>query len=149
MLFACWIYSHGFVSSLFSPTNQVWFSEFFCLSFSRHTSFCFPTHAANSGTIWCNTSPISVPQVWTPLWLNTAPSVIRCLLQGISRIPELNTWSTSSSSGMLRRVILVRTDVSEECSIPIIRVITIGNLGTGLAGTSNRSTLRSWVASYC
>jgi hypothetical protein len=34
------------------------------------------------------------------------------------------------SSGMLRRVALVRTDVSEEHSAPIIRVTRIGELGT-------------------
>jgi hypothetical protein len=45
------------------------------------------------------------------------------------------------SSGMLRRVALVITDVSEERSAIIIRVIRIGELGTTLAVTSNRSTL--------
>jgi hypothetical protein len=44
------------------------------------------------------------------------------------------------SSGMLRRVALVRTDVSEEPSNSFIRV-TIGELGTTLAVTSNRRTL--------
>jgi hypothetical protein len=44
-----------------------------------------------------------------------------------------------ASSGMLRRVALVITDVSEEFSATIIRV-TIGELGT-LAVTSNRRTL--------
>jgi hypothetical protein len=39
------------------------------------------------------------------------------------------------SSGMLRRVALVRTDVSEEPSASIIRVTRIGALGT-LAVTS-------------
>jgi hypothetical protein len=39
---------------------------------------------------------------------------------------------------MLRRVALVRTDVSEESSASIIRVTRIGELGT-LAVTSNRS----------
>jgi hypothetical protein len=34
------------------------------------------------------------------------------------------------SSGMLRRVALVRTDVSEEPSASFIRVIRIGELGT-------------------
>jgi hypothetical protein len=46
------------------------------------------------------------------------------------------------SSGMLRRVALVRTDVSEELSASFIRVTRIGELGTTLAVTSNRRTLR-------
>jgi hypothetical protein len=48
-----------------------------------------------------------------------------------------------ASSGMLRRVALVRTDVSEELSASIIRVTRIGELGTTLAVTSNRSVRRS------
>jgi hypothetical protein len=43
-----------------------------------------------------------------------------------------------ASSGTLRRVGLVRTDVSEELSASIIRVTRIGELGTTLAVTSNR-----------
>jgi hypothetical protein len=46
------------------------------------------------------------------------------------------------SSGMLHRVALVRTDVSEELSASFIRVTRIGELGTTLAVTSNRCTLR-------
>jgi hypothetical protein len=46
-----------------------------------------------------------------------------------------------ASSGMLRRVTLVRTEVSEELSVAIIRVTRIGELGTTLAVTSNRRTL--------
>jgi hypothetical protein len=46
------------------------------------------------------------------------------------------------SSGMLRRVAFVRTDVSEEPSASFIRVTRIGELGTTLAATSNRRTLR-------
>jgi hypothetical protein len=42
------------------------------------------------------------------------------------------------SSGMLRRVALVRTDVSEEPSASFIGVTRIGELGTTLAATSNR-----------
>jgi hypothetical protein len=42
-----------------------------------------------------------------------------------------------ASSGMLQRVALVRTDVSEELSVSFIRVTTIGELGTTLAVTSN------------
>jgi hypothetical protein len=43
---------------------------------------------------------------------------------------------------MLRRVALVNTDVSVELSASIIRVTRIGELGTTLAVTSNRRTLR-------
>jgi hypothetical protein len=42
-----------------------------------------------------------------------------------------------ASSGMLRRVVLVRTDVSEELSASFIRVTRIGELGTMLALTNN------------
>jgi demethoxyubiquinone hydroxylase (CLK1/Coq7/Cat5 family) len=45
------------------------------------------------------------------------------------------------SSGMLRRVALVRTDVSEELNASIIRVTRIGELGTTIAATGNRRTL--------
>jgi DNA-binding TFAR19-related protein (PDSD5 family) len=48
-----------------------------------------------------------------------------------------------TSSELLRRVALVRTDVSEELNAYIIRVKRIGELGTTLAVTSNRHTLRS------
>jgi hypothetical protein len=46
------------------------------------------------------------------------------------------------SSGMVRRVALVRTDVSEEPSASFIRMTRMGELGTSLAATSNRRTLR-------
>jgi hypothetical protein len=59
------------------------------------------------------------------------------------------------SSGMLRRVALVGTDVSEELSASFIKATRIGELGTTLAVTSNRRTLRrtsceelALVASY-
>jgi hypothetical protein len=41
---------------------------------------------------------------------------------------------------MLRRVAVVRTDVSEETGASFIRVTRIGELGTTLAVTSNRRT---------
>jgi hypothetical protein len=44
---------------------------------------------------------------------------------------------------MLRRMALARTDVSEERITCIIRVTRIGELGTMLAVTSNRNTLRT------
>jgi hypothetical protein len=43
---------------------------------------------------------------------------------------------------MLRRVALVRTDVSEELSATFIRVTRIGELGTTLAVISNRRMLQ-------
>jgi hypothetical protein len=46
------------------------------------------------------------------------------------------------SSEMLRRVALVRTDVSEEPGASFIRVKEFGELGTTQAATSNRRTLR-------
>jgi hypothetical protein len=59
-------------------------------------------------------------------------------------------------SGMLCRVALVRADVSEEPSTSIIRVTRIGEVGTTLTVTNNRSILRrntkylaTSAASYC
>jgi hypothetical protein len=51
------------------------------------------------------------------------------------------------SSGMLRRVALVRTDVSEEFSASFIRVTRIGELGTTVAVTSNRRSVRRLLVS--
>jgi hypothetical protein len=47
-----------------------------------------------------------------------------------------------ASSGMLRRVALVRTDVSKELGASFIRVTRNGELRTTLAVTSNRRTLQ-------
>jgi hypothetical protein len=52
-----------------------------------------------------------------------------------------------ASSGMLRRVAPVRTDVSEERSASVIRVTSIGELGTTLAVTRNRRTLTEALSS--
>jgi hypothetical protein len=49
---------------------------------------------------------------------------------------------------MLRRVAIVRTDVSEELSASFIRVTTIGELGTTLAVTSKELAKKYPVASY-
>jgi hypothetical protein len=48
-------------------------------------------------------------------------------------------------SGMLRRVALVRTEVSEELSASIIRVTRIGELGTH---SHRRENLKSYGDSY-
>jgi hypothetical protein len=50
-----------------------------------------------------------------------------------------------SSSGMLRHVALVRTDILEEHKASIIRMTRINELGTTLAVTSNRSMHRLLV----
>jgi hypothetical protein len=47
-----------------------------------------------------------------------------------------------ASPGILGRVALVRTDVSEELTASIIRVTRIRELGTTLALTSSRHKLR-------
>jgi hypothetical protein len=54
---------------------------------------------------------------------------------------ELYFWWRMASSGMLRRVGLVRADVSEELSASFIRVTRICELETTIAVTSNRRTL--------
>jgi hypothetical protein len=46
---------------------------------------------------------------------------------------------------MFHLVALLRTEVLEECSASIIKVTGIGELGTTLAVTSNRRTLRRIV----
>jgi hypothetical protein len=46
------------------------------------------------------------------------------------------------SSGMLRRVALVRTDITEEPIASFIRVTRISELRTILAATGDRRTLR-------
>jgi hypothetical protein len=48
----------------------------------------------------------------------------------------------NASSGMLRRVALVRTEVSDKHIASIIRVTRIGELGLTSGVTNNRSTLR-------
>jgi hypothetical protein len=46
-----------------------------------------------------------------------------------------------ASSGLLRRVVLARTDIKKELSASIIRVTRIGELGKTLAVTSSRRQL--------
>jgi hypothetical protein len=50
-------------------------------------------------------------------------------------------------SGMLSRVALVRTDVSQELSVSFIRVIRIGELETTLAVTRNLLVTASVISS--
>jgi hypothetical protein len=69
-------------------------------------------------------------------------------LELIFKCTELKNIRRLPSSGMLRHVTLVRTDVSEENIASIIRAKRIGELGTTLAVTSNRNQHTS-VACYC
>jgi hypothetical protein len=55
--------------------------------------------------------------------------------------PIKSIWRMASS-GMLRRVALVRTNASEELSASFIRVTRICELGATLAVTSNRRSVR-------
>jgi hypothetical protein len=52
-----------------------------------------------------------------------------------------------ASSGMLSHVVLVITDVWEKPSASFIRLTRIGELGTTLAVTSNRCSLRRYTSS--
>jgi hypothetical protein len=53
------------------------------------------------------------------------------------------------SSGMLRRVALVRTDVSEEPSASFIRMTRISELGTTQGATSNLRSVRRLLVAAC
>jgi hypothetical protein len=63
---------------------------------------------------------------------------------------NLDLFRRMTSSGMLRRVALVRTDVSGELSASFIRVRRIGELGTTLVETSNRHCpLTTGTSPFC
>jgi hypothetical protein len=53
-----------------------------------------------------------------------------------------NTSTKMASSGILRHVAIIKTDVSEELNASFIRVTTVGELGTTVAVTSNRCMLQ-------
>jgi hypothetical protein len=65
-------------------------------------------------------------------------------LEGLGKLIKIkkNTVFWDVSSGMLRRVARVRADGLEERIASIIKVTRIGELGTTLAVTSNRSIMR-------
>jgi hypothetical protein len=73
-------------------------------------------------------------------YIPQAQGVPVIILPGTGFIKEL--IMKKASSGMLRRVTLVRTYVSEELSVSFIRVTRTGELGRTLAVTSNRLALR-------
>jgi hypothetical protein len=67
-------------------------------------------------------------------------------LEGAEVSPDDGDICRMVSSGLLRRVALVRTDVSEEPGASFIRVTKIGELGISQAETSNLRTLRTFAA---
>jgi hypothetical protein len=75
--------------------------------------------------------------------MNWSPNNNLIFLLGTRNKHGNNAWQLYTSSGMLRRVALVRADVSEEHSSSSLRLTKIGELGTTLAVTSNRRSVRS------
>jgi hypothetical protein len=121
-----------YLSCLNSVTEQIFgkYNQKFasCLDYrqkKKHFSITY-TKGTSQGHIYSNFGTTIV---------QTSPSNVRF---------EVFTAMTRRmpSSGMLRRVALVRTDVSEELSAFFIRGTRIGELGTTLAVTSNRNTVQ-------
>jgi hypothetical protein len=65
--------------------------------------------------------------VWKTLWLICLPKVYYMIVKIVHNVISFRRMV---SSGMLRRVALVITDVSEEPGASFIRVTKIGELGT-------------------
>jgi hypothetical protein len=81
------------------------------------------------------------------MWTNVPKWQDEARLLNVDKCAEMAMTLRMVSSGLLRRVALVRTDVSEDPGASFIRVTKIGELGTTQASTSNRRTLRTSVAS--
>jgi hypothetical protein len=104
---------------------------------------------SRSSTSECRSLASSGAQAGNPLCrysarrFSSSATVLRAFRQNLVLAVLRQTFPTKGqSSGMLRRVALVRTDVLEELSASFIRVTRICELGT-LAVTSNRRTLPS------
>jgi hypothetical protein len=68
--------------------------------------------------------------------------VIICIITNFAAAVRTVLSRRMVSSGVLRHVALVGTDVSKELGASFIRVTRIGELGTTLAVTSNRRMLQ-------
>jgi hypothetical protein len=116
--------------------------------FSSNTKL-FPISIRNSLSVTvqtrdCKSKPVmSVPFVSAVLYLR---QICRCIISGVGTCCDVRCevftavtiqnavdWVTPCGSS---------TDVSEECIATIIKVISIGELGTMLAISENRSTMR-------
>jgi hypothetical protein len=81
--------------------------------------------------------------VWNMSWTKISVLTISLFIDLCKYVDgSLSHHWRMTSSGMLRLVALVRTDVSEELSPSFITVTRIGELRKMLAVTSNRRTLR-------
>jgi hypothetical protein len=92
--------------------------------------------------LYCSYGPVHLARGNSEFFMKT--QVLQSPMQGLylpNGDKRMHTWR-KPSSGMLRCVAVVRTDVSEESIAIIISVTRIGELGT-FAVTSNRNTLRS------
>jgi hypothetical protein len=69
-------------------------------------------------------------------WIHAPENFVLCKIWGF----DGGDYEECRLLGCLDLMALVRTDVSEEFSAPIIRLRIIGELGTTLAVTSNRGT---------
>jgi hypothetical protein len=95
---------------------------------------------------WCNIPEDTILLIWFIfIFCNTTYCrifhIYLLLLRSNQSSQTLFFWRMVSS-GLLRHVALVRTDVSEEPGASFIRVTNIGELGTTQAAISNRRTLR-------
>jgi hypothetical protein len=93
----------------------------------------------------CKLRKFSTENYWlviTGIAIDSTGVQQRCIVIGVTgynlRFSRRWLWRLPSS-GVLRHVALVRTDVSEELSASIIRVTRIGELATTLAVTSTWS----------
>jgi hypothetical protein len=85
-----------------------------------------------------------VDYVSTPPYVFMAPCLVKHR-DNLTSYLYLSGILRTSSSGIWRRVALVRTDVSEECVASIIRMKRISELGSTLSETGNAYI----ILTYC
>jgi hypothetical protein len=94
--------------------------------------------ARSPGTSCINISAATKTSVlWTPVVVNLQSATWLCSQSYCYVRSDSRQWAWRMSSGMLRHVARIRTDVSEERIASIIRLTRINVLGT-LTVTSNR-----------
>jgi hypothetical protein len=103
-----------------------------------------PLHHTRDYQQHCDFSrPEGVMNTWNiQLVPNCGHIDLICTTARVMRFFNIFLFWRMTYFGMLRRVALVRTDVSEELIVSFIKVTRIGELGRTLAVTRNRRTLR-------